>query len=75
MKNKLLTVKEASAILNISTPTLYRYISARAIPYLKLGTGAIRFDPDDLENWISQQRVDTAADIKQQALHEIESQK
>jgi len=53
MKQSLVTVKEASSLLNISPSTLYRYCDCGLIPHLKKSFG-IRFRIEDLELWIEE---------------------
>jgi len=48
---KLLNVAEASKFLQIKPGTLYKYVCARRIPYIKL-VGHLRFDEEALELWI-----------------------
>jgi len=43
-------------ISGISTPTLYKWVSHRKIPYIKMGR-LVKFDPLKLEEWIKQQTV------------------
>ena len=52
----LLTIHEAAALTGLSPHTLYKMVSQRRIPYIKLGR-AIRFHPKQLEAWIHQQTV------------------
>lgn len=54
----LLKTKEVSKLLNLSTIALYR-MRQRKIgpPYLKFKTGIIRYDKDELINWIEKHRV------------------
>ena len=54
---KLLTIKEAADILGVSVNTIYKWTSAKKIPYVKVG-GRVMFDPDDLEAWIEARKVD-----------------
>jgi len=51
--NKLLSVKETAAYLNISPHTLYTMVSQRRIPYVKVGR-LVKFDMDLLDKWIKQ---------------------
>lgn len=54
---QLLTVKELAGILRCSTYNVYRLMKKRAIPYLKIAGGTVRFQADDIEAWILQQKV------------------
>ena len=48
----LLTVRELSGILKVKEKTLYQWAELGQIPRIKLN-GALRFDPNDIEKWIS----------------------
>ena len=56
MKMALLTIQQAATHTGLSVHTLYKMVSQRRIPYVKLG-GALRFHPKQLEEWIHQQTV------------------
>jgi excisionase family DNA binding protein len=51
MERRLLDINEAADYLNLSTSTLYSWVSQRRIPHLKLG-GRVRFDRKTLDRWI-----------------------
>ena len=59
---KLLTVKEACEVLNVSQSTLLRMIQTRAIPVVVLRTGPrkhlYRFRPELLEKWVAAHTVE-----------------
>lgn len=48
---KLLDYNEASQILGLKPATLRTWVSAKKIPYIKLG-GAVRFLPEQLRDFI-----------------------
>ena len=48
---RLITAKEASQYLSLSTDTVYRMASLKKLPYLKIG-GRILFDVKTLDHWI-----------------------
>lgn len=50
----LLTITDASKILQISTVTIRRLIASRSIPHYRIGK-LFRFKQTDLELWISEQ--------------------
>ena len=50
------TIQEAAQITGVSIPTLYKWVSHRKIPYIKMGR-LVKFDPLKLEEWIKQQTV------------------
>jgi excisionase family DNA binding protein len=51
---ELLDAEAAAKILGIKTITVYKWVSERKIPYLKVG-GALRFRPSALEDWLINQ--------------------
>ncbi|MCZ6799423.1 MAG: helix-turn-helix domain-containing protein [Nitrospirae bacterium] len=52
----LLTIQQAAQITGVSITTLYKWVSHRKIPYIKMGR-LVKFDPSKLEEWIKQQTV------------------
>jgi excisionase family DNA binding protein len=54
---KLLTVKEVSAITGLAPDTIYKMISQRRIPFVRVGR-LRKFRPKDIETWIDQQSVE-----------------
>ena len=54
---KLLTVKEASELINVKAKTLYQWIELEQIPHYRLN-GSIRFDLEDLSAWIQSCKKD-----------------
>jgi excisionase family DNA binding protein len=48
---RLITAKEASQYLSLSTDTIYRMASIKKLPYLKIG-GRVLFDVKALDHWI-----------------------
>jgi len=54
--NRLMAVKEAALYTGLSPDTLYTMVSQRRVPFVKLG-GALRFNPDQLDQWIKQNTV------------------
>ena len=48
---RLLTYQEAAEILAVKPQTLRQWVSAKRIPYVKIGA-AVRFSPDQLEDFI-----------------------
>jgi len=53
---RLITAKEASQYLSVSTDTVYRMASQKKLPYLKIG-GRILFDVKTLDHWIEKRLV------------------
>jgi len=52
----LLTIQQAANHTGLSTHTLYKMVSQRRVPFVKLG-GALRFNPEQLDQWIKQNTV------------------
>ncbi len=56
MTRRLLTIKEVSKIIGLSKHTLYKMVSQRRIPYVKVGR-LTKFDVTLLDQWIKQHTV------------------
>ncbi len=54
--NRLLTMDEASEYLGISKLTLYGWVSARRLGFVKVGR-LVKFKQQDLDKWIDQHTV------------------
>jgi excisionase family DNA binding protein len=52
----LLTIQQAAQVTGIAVPTLYKWVSQRKIPYIKMGR-LVKFDPSKLDEWIKRQTV------------------
>lgn len=57
---QLLTVDEVCQKLKVSSATLYRWAAARRIPSVRL-MGVLRFDPEEVDNWIGEQAAQPSA--------------
>ena len=55
--SKLLTIKETAKLLGVTESTLKGMIRRGAIPYIKLSPRVLRFDPEELEEYLEQRRV------------------
>ena len=64
MQDQLLTIKEASAYLNLSTSTVYRYTSQRFIPHHKPGK-QLYFIKAELDQWLVSHKKLTASEIEE----------
>jgi hypothetical protein len=49
---RLLTDTDAADILQMPAARLARFAKANKVPYVRLPDGEIRFDPDDLREWV-----------------------
>ena len=58
---KLLSIREAVDVLGLKRPTIYKYVSQKSIPYVKIGTRVL-FDPKDLKEWIGTQKIKPIGD-------------
>src|SRR3972149_6484274 len=53
---RLITAKEASQYLSLSTDTVYRMASLKKLPYLKIGDRVL-FDVKALDRWIERRMI------------------
>lgn len=51
---RLIDAKEASEILGVRLPRLYELTRLKAVPFVRLGSRQIRFNPDELSAWAKQ---------------------
>lgn len=56
-KRWLMSIHEVSTMLGMAVHTIYSWVNQRKIPYVKVGR-LLRFDPKDIENWISKNKVE-----------------
>jgi excisionase family DNA binding protein len=59
--SRLLTMEEASEYLGISKLTLYGWVSARKLGFVKVGR-LVKFKQPDLDKWIDQHTVKARLD-------------
>ena len=59
--NNLLTMDEAAKYLGISKLTLYGWVSARKLSYVKIGR-LVKFKQDQLDAWIDQHTIKARRD-------------
>jgi excisionase family DNA binding protein len=52
---RLLTINEVCNILQVSKPTVYRWVHEEFIPHVKL-RGALRFDEEVVYRWVDAKR-------------------
>ena len=55
---RLLTAPEVAETLGIGESSVYRMAADNRIPHLRIGERRVRFDPDELERWLDDHRVD-----------------
>jgi excisionase family DNA binding protein len=58
---ELLDPEAAAKVLGIKTITVYKWVTERKIPFLKVG-GALRFRPSALQEWLRQREFSPKAD-------------
>lgn len=51
VSDRLLTAREVAEILGVSAETVLRWVRGGKLPAIRLPSGAIRFDPDQLDAW------------------------
>ena len=56
MSRSLITIQQAAQRIGISPTTLYKWVSQRRVPHIKIGR-LVKFDLHSLEEWIHQQEV------------------
>lgn len=71
---RLITAKEASQYLSLSTETVYRMASLKKLPYLKIGDRVL-FDVKALDQWIEKHMVREKEWKRQELKIEIEREK
>ncbi len=71
---RLITVKEASQYLSLSTDTVYRMASQKKLPYLKVG-GRVLFDVKALDHWIDRHMIKEKGWRREELKAEIEEDK
>ncbi|MGB7236969.1 MAG: helix-turn-helix domain-containing protein [Rhodococcus sp. (in: high G+C Gram-positive bacteria)] len=57
MTKRLLDIDDAADYLNVNPRFIRRLIAQRRVNYLKIGK-FVRFDQDELDEWVQQRRVD-----------------
>ncbi|MGQ9647442.1 MAG: helix-turn-helix domain-containing protein [Thermodesulfobacteriota bacterium] len=71
---RLITAKEASQYLSLSTDTVYRMASLKKLPYLKIGDRVL-FDVRALDQWIEKHMVREKEWKRQELKMDIEREK
>lgn len=71
---RLITVKEASQFLSLSTDTVYRMASLKKLPYLKIGDRVL-FDVKALDHWIERHMIREKEGKKEELKPGIEKEK
>ncbi|MGZ3538333.1 MAG: helix-turn-helix domain-containing protein, partial [Thermodesulfobacteriota bacterium] len=71
---RLITAKEASQFLNLSTDTVYRMASLKKLPYLKIGDRVL-FDVKALDQWIEKHMIREKEWKRDELKPEVEKEK
>lgn len=53
---KLLSIQQVAEALNIAKITVYKMVSAKRIPFVKLGSRVL-FEPEKIAAWIEEQSI------------------
>lgn len=68
--SKLLTMNEASEYLGVSKLTLYGWVSARKLSFIKVGR-LVKFKQEHLDKWIDQHTVKAWTAAVQRSEHRV----
>ena len=71
---RLITVKEASQYLSLSTDTIYRMAASKRLPYLKIGERVL-FDVKSIDQWVEKHLIREKEWRRQELKPEIEKDK
>ena len=71
---RLITAKEASQYLSLSTDMIYRMASLEKLPYLKIGDRVL-FDVKALDRWIEKHMIKEKEWMRQELKPEVEKEK
>ena len=71
---RLITAKEASQYLSLSTDTVYRMAAAKKLPYLKIGDRVL-FDVKSLDQWVDKHLIRDKEWKRQELKPEVEKGK
>jgi len=71
---RLITAKEASQYLSLSTDTVYRMASLKKLPYLKIGDRVL-FDVKALDHWIEKHMIREKEWKREELKPELEREK
>ena len=64
---QLIDPEAAAKVLGIKTITIYKWVTERKIPFLKVG-GALRFRPSTLEAWLQErEHLPSPSEAKRQS--------
>ncbi len=55
-RNRLMNISEVASLTGMAPPTIYKMVSQRRIPYVKVGR-LVKFDVELLDKWLRQHTV------------------
>jgi excisionase family DNA binding protein len=67
LQKKMLTLKEAALYTGYKESYLHKLTAAKKLPFSKPSGGAIFFDREELEEWLSRNKVKTNEEIENEA--------
>ena len=70
---RLITAKEASQYLSLSTDTVYRMAASKKLPYLKIGDRVL-FDIKSLDQWVEKHLIREKEWKRQELKPEVEKE-
>ena len=70
---RLITAKEASQYLSLSTDTIYRMATSKKLPYLKIGDRVL-FDIKSLDQWVEKHLIREKEWKRQELKSELEKE-
>ena len=59
--DSLLTVEQLAERLSVTDKAIRHMVYRRQIPFIRLGSKRLRFDPDAIDAWLEDQRVEVAS--------------
>jgi excisionase family DNA binding protein len=66
-RRQALRVSEVAALFAVTNQRIYKMAAKGMIPSLRIA-GAIRFDPQDLVNWLRAQRTNRSDEVRRSCL-------
>jgi excisionase family DNA binding protein len=66
LRKRLLTARAVAGLLDVSAETVLRWTRRGLLPAVKLPSGAIRYDPAALHEWLTTRTIGRAGDVTQE---------
>ena len=60
MDKILVDIKEIAQVLSLKPPTIRKWIKTASFPHIKLGSKALRFKLEDVQQWVNQHQEHSA---------------